>query len=429
MTVRQCAACGMELTRYTSRSICPTCQITDGPPSDAPSRRWAPSVWLWASPAASTALATRDLAVILQIYRQVNDISQEKLGVLLGFDRTYISMIETGRRVINDVGTRRHIASALGLPAHTLGVTDTDDADFVAMLQFADSTIRLAEIARQSGRAVDAVNELWPLVARLEARATECRVERDTLLLLGQARLALGVSLGDILPEERLAAAASWTGNAVRVAEHLDTTTFLAHALRMHGNELRKADRTAAAVARLQRATHISRDVEGRGDAHALLARAAGERGDTALFDESIAAYRELLDDHSGRGTYVFNPFSLREIQLRGLMSTGRSQEAVRIIKASHTDAVPAAPQWHVIERVTAGQVLLAAGEPDGARETLSDALAAAEKYRLPHQIQRTIRAADAGGLDDVAAQGNTALTRLRVLLTPPDSSTVGNGQ
>ncbi|MGH3903986.1 MAG: hypothetical protein ACRDTE_07350 [Pseudonocardiaceae bacterium] len=102
-------------------------------------------------------------------------------------------------------------------------------------------------------------------------------------------------------------------------------------------------------------------------------------------------------------------------------MSTGRPLEAVQLIKASQPDAMSVAPQWHIIERVTAGQVLLAAGEPDGAREALDTALAAAETYRLPHQIQRTIRAADVGGFDDVAADGATALTRLRALLAPHD--------
>jgi len=138
-----------------------------------PVRPLTPAVWLWSAPEAAAALRTRDLATILRVYRRVNGLNQERLAALLGYDKTYVSMIETGRRTISDVTTRRHIARVLGLPMHVLGVTDNDDADFAAMIQFGDSTIRLAEIARQSGRAVDAVNELWPLVARLEARAAE----------------------------------------------------------------------------------------------------------------------------------------------------------------------------------------------------------------------------------------------------------------
>ncbi|MGH3925543.1 MAG: hypothetical protein ACRDTT_22250, partial [Pseudonocardiaceae bacterium] len=65
-------------------------------------------------------------------------------------------------------------------------------------------------------------------------------------------------------------------------------------------------------------------------------------------------------------------------------------------------------------------QVLLAAGEPDGAREALGAALTAAETYRLPHQIQRTIRAANVGGLEDIATDGEAALGRLYTQLARP---------
>jgi len=115
---------------------------------------------------------------------------------------------------------------ARGLPFHVLGVADPDGADFAALVQFGDSVVRLAEVARRSGRAVEAVNELWPLVARLEARAADGRIERDTLHLLASARLALGVSLGTVLPEERLTGAAAWTGKALVLARPLDDEPF-----------------------------------------------------------------------------------------------------------------------------------------------------------------------------------------------------------
>ncbi|MGW4212846.1 XRE family transcriptional regulator [Lentzea sp. NPDC004789] len=296
-------------------------------------------------------------------------------------------------------------------------MTDNDDADFAAMIQFGDSTIRLAEIARQAGRAVDAVNELWPLVARLEARAAEGRAERDTMILLGQGRAALGVSLGTVLPEERLTAAARWTGKALVIAERLGDRAFLAHALRMHGNELRKADHVGAAIARLSRAVAVSEDREGQGAKFALLARAAGEHGDPDLFDLAINGYRERLDDGGDR-SMLFNPFTFREIELRGLVATGRAAAAARVMQTGQPDAAPVAPQWHIIERVTAGEVLLAARQRDGAEASLRAALLAAEIHRLPHQIQRTIRAAKAGELSQVEVEGRAALQRLNDLLT-----------
>lgn len=373
---------------------------------------------MWSTPEAATALATRDLGVILRTYRRLNSVSQEKLAALLGYDKTYVSMIETGRRVINDVATRRYIADMLALPAHTLGITDASDADFAAMIQFADSTIRLAEIARQAGRAIEAVNELWPLVARLEARTAEGHLERETLVLLGQARLALGVSLGTALPEERLVTAAHWTGKALRVAERLQDPPFLAHALRMHGNELRKVDRVSAGIARLHRAVQLSVGTQDRGTALALLAWAAGEQGNTEMFDRALGGYRQLLDNGGGR-SMLFNPFTFREIELRGLINTGRAAHAVRLLHTGLPDAAPVAPQWHIIERVTAGQVLLAGGQRNEAEQALRAALTAAEVSLLPHQIQRTIRAAETGQLDGVAQDSRTALHRLNNASAP----------
>lgn len=180
MSDRCCEACGVGLSRLAVEPPCPTCHVGASHIPSVPARRLAPAVWLWASPQAGPALASRDLGRILRVYRRINGLSQHKLAELLGFDKTYISMIETGRRTISDVTTRRQIARTLGPPTHVLGVTEADDADFAAMVQFADSTLRLAEIARQAGCAVEAVNELWPLVARLEARAAEGRTERDT---------------------------------------------------------------------------------------------------------------------------------------------------------------------------------------------------------------------------------------------------------
>ncbi len=422
MSGKRCEACGSELSKFATEPVCPTCHVSANHAAPVvPTRHLVPAVWMWSAREAAAALASRDLATILRTYRCLNGFSQQRLADLLGYDKTYVSMIETGRRTISDIGTRRHIARTLGLPTHVFGVTDGGDADFAAMVQFGDSTIRLAEIARQAGRAVDAVNELWPLIARLEARAAEGHIERDTLVLLAQARVALGVSLGTVLPEERLAAAACWTGKALIIAEHLEDPSFLAHTLRMHGNELRKANRTPAAIKRLSRAVDLSTDREGRGTALAFLARAAGEHGERDMFYEAIERYRDLLDSGDARGM-LFNPFTFREIHLRGLVSTGRTAEAIRIMQTSQADAMPAAPQWHIIERVTAGQVHLAAGDRTGASEALRTALTAAEAHRLPHQIQRTIRAAQSSGLTEISASGQAALLRLNRLLAPPES-------
>jgi transcriptional regulator with XRE-family HTH domain len=375
------------------------------------------ALWLWSSPEASRALRTRELAEILRTYRRLNRLNQERLAQLLGYDKTYISMIETRRRIINDVSTLRHIAHTLGIPVHALGVTEPDDGTFAAMMQFADSVLSLAEIARKTGHALDAVNELWPLVARLEARAAEGYLERDSLLVLSRARLSLGVALGTLLPDEKLTSAAKWTGRALIFAERLGESGLTTHALTMHGNELRKAGRVGAAIMRLQRAVEQSDDAASRATACAMLARAAGEAMQADLFDATMHDYRRLLDQVPGSGMLT-NEFTFREISIRGLIPTGRAAQAARLMLRSTPPTAPAAPQWTVIERITTGDVLLAIDDREAAEASLLAGLRGAESARLPHQAQRAVRIATAGSLDAVAEDGRTAIARLAALGT-----------
>lgn len=374
------------------------------------------ALWLWSSPDASRALRTRELSQILRTYRRLNGISQERLAALLGYDKTYISMIETRRRVINDVGTLRQIAHTLGIPVHALGVTEADDATFAAMVQFAGSVLSLAEIVRKSGRASDAVNELWPLVARLESRAAEGLVERESLAVLGRARLSLGVALGTLLPEEKLTSAAKWTGRALRIATRLDDPAFMTEALTMHGNELRKAGRIPAAIIRLRQASARSVDASTGATASAMLARAAGEARKAQLFDDTVSDYRQYLDRAPDSGMLA-NDFTYREVHLRGLARTGRSARAIEILRRSGAAVSPAAPQWVAIERITAGDVLLAANEREAAEAALTTGLRHAESARLPQQVQRAVRVATVGKLDAVADAGRILLARLSDLI------------
>jgi transcriptional regulator with XRE-family HTH domain len=231
--------------------------------------------WLWLLPEARRALETRELAVILRCYRKFAGLSQTTMGELLGYDPSYVSLLERRQRTINDRQGLPHINRVLGVPPHVLGITNDEDVDFLAALQFGESTVRPAAIARQAGRAAEVVEELWPMVVRLEARLSEGRVDYGTASLLARARATLGTSLG--------------------------------HVLRMHGNELRKAGRSGAVIACLAEAAEPSHDEGGRGEAFVLLARAGGEQGDAGRHDEAVAA-ADLLMDAAGPRGILFTP-------------------------------------------------------------------------------------------------------------------------
>lgn len=413
-----CRDCGStRLTAPEHGPLCVTCRISGGTGLDPgpAAEQLTPTplnpVWAWTDPAGRQALASGEVGAILRAYRVANGLSQEKLAERLGYDKTYISMIETGRRVVQDVATRRHIARTLTLPPHLLGVTDPADTEFVAMLAFAESTIRLADLARAGGHAAEAVNELWPMVARLEARAEEGHLERASLAVLGRAWISLGVCLGTVLPEERLWVAAAWTGKGLAATEHVGAehpSGLLPLALAMHGNELRKGGQASAALTVLDRAVSTARHAEERGAALALLARAAGATGNLGLFEQTCRDALTLLETPEAAGP-LSTPFTWREIQLRALLDLKQPGAAIALAETSSPTTAPS-PQWEVIEQITVADVHLAAGDQDDADALLLPAIDAACRHRLPHQIQRIARIAERTGNHHLAQRAATGL-------------------
>jgi transcriptional regulator with XRE-family HTH domain len=355
------------------------------------------------------------VASILRGYRRAGALTQQRLADMLGYDRTYISMIESGRRRVTDRGTLAHIARTLAIPPCVLGIAGPGDADFAAMLAFGTSVIRLAEIARQSGRAAEAVSELWPLVTRLEARVAAGHAEPETMRLLARARMSLGVALGHLLPDERLASAARWTGRALRLAWHLNDRPLLGLVLRMHGNELRKAGHPAAGITRLRQALQADNHPARRGAGLVLLARAAAESGQADLFDAATSQCTRALDGASQQDV-LFNPFTVREVRLRGLLATGRTAQAADVAGGHPANSGPPSPHWRVIERITTAEALARTGDEHTAETMLTAAISDAETLRLPHQVQRIIHLASEPGIlagQAVGQQARTTLTRL----------------
>ena len=406
---------------HGSPASCGACQLSARlPAAGAPV---AAASWL---SAAGRSEPGGDLGAILRAYRNASGMTQQQLADVLGFDRTYISMIECGRRSVTDRGTLTHIARTLAIPPHVLGIAGHDDADFASMLAFGTSVIRLADVARHTGRAAEAVSELWPLITRLEARIAAGHAELETMRLLAQARVSFGVALGHLLPEERLATAARWTGRALRIAWDLGDRQLLAFVLRMHGNELRKAGHAAAGIVRLRQSLQIGDDHPARkGSGLVLLARAAAESGKANLFDAVAGPCVRALRTAPGQEV-LFSTFTVREVRLRGLLATGRTGEAVNLAESFAAGDGPPTPQWRVIERITTADMLARAGDEHTAAGMLSAAIGDAEILRLPHQLQRIIRLTGQPGVlagQPAREQAQAALTRLGRQLAVPDSA------
>lgn len=410
----RCRACGAVVGEPDGLPWCVACAAAVGSPREPARLVPTSAMWLWTSPDAAFALSTGDLGVMIRTWRKATGMSQIALAERLGYDPSYISMIETGRRDVADIVGRRRIARHLGIPLHRLGITDTEAIDHVTMLQFGYSTLRLARIARQAGHGAAAVNELWPLVTRLEGRAADGILDKDMLLLLARARAELGISLGYVLPEERLAIAVRWTGRALRIAERLDDTDLHAYVLRSHGNELRKAGRTNAALARLTHAVAIAGPNQ-RPPALVQLTRAVR---DPAMFDAALAELHRCRDYPVSDDPLV-SATAVREVQLRGLLATGRAERAIAVLGRSLASHQPDSPQWRIIERITVAEVLFVAGDIATSESALFEAITDAERHRLPHQIQRATRVAE-GRFPAVVDAASAALPRWPVSDTRP---------
>ena len=114
----------------------------------------------------------------------------------------------------------------------------------------------------------------------------------------------------------------------------------------------------------------------------------------------------------------MVNPFVLREVRLRGLLATDRVDETSDAAEDDPPDATGVAPQWRAIERVTAAEIHCARGDDTAAAAALMQSITFAETFRLPHQVQRAMRAAR-GRLPEIEEAGTAALERLQLSLPP----------
>ena len=76
--------------------------------------------WLW-TPQRPTP-APVGVGQLLRAYRQAHGLTQQQLADQLGFDQSYVSKVESGRRAIHDISTLRHIARHLDLAPEDVGL-------------------------------------------------------------------------------------------------------------------------------------------------------------------------------------------------------------------------------------------------------------------------------------------------------------------
>ncbi|WP_239308666.1 MULTISPECIES: helix-turn-helix domain-containing protein [unclassified Frankia] len=130
--------------------------------------------WLWMPP--HQASRPVGVGLLLRSYRQTYGLTQQQLAERLGFDQSYVSKVESGRRAIHDISTLRHIARRLSLSPEDVGLAAGS----------------LADLRRDSSTTVD------PLAERVAASQRTWRLTRDHL---NHHRIRLARAAAQLYPE------------------------------------------------------------------------------------------------------------------------------------------------------------------------------------------------------------------------------------
>ena len=402
---RNCRNCGVRLSRYNPADFCWPCQDR-GRSVDASA---SPLLSVITTPHHSTftlrsildsiqrtqPVNLSDIGQVLKHYRSVHRLTQRDLATILGFDQSYISKLENGQG-LRDIAVLSHIAHCLDIPEQWLGIAPNGSLSLSSseLVEIAPSVIRLSQVVRETGRADAAVHELWPLTLRLETQAEQDKSNARLLLMLASAQAMLGILLGDLLPEEELWVSVAFFKKAAAIVDEFGNASIQAEIYRGYGNELRKYKQYEQALRCLEKALFLAPDKIAQGTVAALLARTYGEMGERENFGEVMQTVL-YVQDRTTNFTSTFNPVMIHEIHVRGLLSLGQISEHSRLLQQNHAQlaSIPVAPQWHVISQLTTAQALFHLGKVDDGLAKLQAALLGAELYKLPHQVQRAMRA------------------------------------
>ncbi len=109
-------------------------------------------------------------------------------------------------------------------------------------------------------------------------------------------------------------------------------------------------------------------------------------------------------------------------VELRGLIHTGRSKQAAQHLEQHVTAMTEIPPQWQAILTTTHGEALLVVADVFQAAIAFQGAILIAERHRLPHQIQRILRASG-GRLPAIHELAQAALDRLKVAFPSPHAA------
>ncbi|MFJ7591423.1 helix-turn-helix transcriptional regulator [Streptomyces sp. NPDC097617] len=120
------------MSRSNADTVCSPCRRAIGPAaSSSPLRAVSTGAephWLVGNTERSAPPDGSNLADVLKAYRALHKLKQQDLADLLGYDQSYVSLLERGKRNIRDMVELRRLAHALALPEDELGLLPPAEA-------------------------------------------------------------------------------------------------------------------------------------------------------------------------------------------------------------------------------------------------------------------------------------------------------------
>lgn len=254
--------------------------------------------------------------------------------------------------------------------------------------------VRAASTLRTLGHPLEAAENLWPILQRLESAYVDNRSDVDLVLTTLEARVANCRVIGDLSTDASKRNGLVWANRAVDIARIFRGSTVETQALIQLGNQLRISGEYQAAIDVLNEVRRRSTSAKEHANASAWAARAAAEADLGRDFDEYIADAKDALDLASDDA--LVNRVSLSEVEARGRLDLG-VRNLGNFLDSPQSEG-EVAPQWNIIARITLAEAFYRSGDSGLASETLLAAAIEARKVWLPRQIERAIAIAEVEG-------------------------------
>ena len=298
----------------------------------------------------SAEVSTSDFGKLVRNYRVQRHWSQQQLADRWGYSREYVSQIERGKRKLDHVEQVNRLADILEIPSERLDaigkgiprrknetehLSNADDVLLEALLQPAQSTVKLSWLVWHGDGDTTVIDNLNALIAKLETALNQYRgaFRKQSQQLLAYAYEMMGKIAFDRL---NYMEANGYFHEMAQLGEELQYPNIIGLAMIHQGDLLRKRGRYELAIRCLEAAqayTDVS-DTFISGTRWQILARAYYEYGLEANFLNAIDhAEKIALQTRQSLNTmaHEFNLVEVLQERAQGYSMLWQPQKALEI--------------------------------------------------------------------------------------------------